>query len=48
MLLARYAISEPDELTFFVHDPEQDPLRAVEDHLVKVASVLLLRSPDES
>ena len=48
MLLARYAISEPEELAFFVDDADQDPLRAVEDHLVEVAAVLLLRSPDES
>ncbi|MFT5679568.1 MAG: AcrR family transcriptional regulator [Myxococcota bacterium] len=45
MLLARYAISAPEELAFFVNDSEQEPLVAVEDHLVTVACSLLLRSP---
>ncbi len=44
MLLARYAVSAPEELAFFVNDPEQDPLLAVEEHLVTVACSLLLRS----
>jgi AcrR family transcriptional regulator len=45
MLLARYAVSAPEELAFFVHDPAADPLAAVEDHLVAVAVSLMLRSP---
>ena len=46
MLLVRYAISEPEELAFFVDDPSQEPLAAVEAHLVDVAARLLLRHKD--
>ena len=46
MMLVRYAISEPEELAFFVDDPSQEPLAAVEAHLVDVAARLLLRHKD--
>ena len=46
MLIARYALSEPAELAFFVNDSTQDAAAAVEDHLVALAIHLLIRSPD--